>query len=200
MTDDRRPDDRAAGSAEEPTAEQVAPAPLLADLPEDPAAAMPVLIEALAESRLALDGRTEDLQRVAADFENYRKRAARERDDLVTRATQRLVEALLPVLDSLDNALGHEAGTPGEEAMLGGMRGTRQQLLDVLAKEGLEIVPGAGEPFDPAVHEAVMGGGDGDLVVTGEMRRGYLLSGRVIRPAMVMVGDPDDRDEETPRD
>jgi molecular chaperone GrpE len=150
---------------------------------------MGVLIEALAESRLALEGRTEDLQRVAADFENYRKRSAREREDLVSRATQRLVEALLPVLDSLDAALTHEAATPGEEAMHGGMQGTRQQLLDVLAKEGLEIVPGTGAPFDPAVHEAVMGGGDGDLVVTSEMRRGYVLSGRVIRPAMVGVGN-----------
>ena len=166
-----------------------APAPVLEDLPEEPAEALPVLVEALAEARLGLSARTEDLQRVAAEFENFRKRAAREREETVLRSSQRLVEALLPVLDSLDNALAHTAETPGEEAMLDGMRGTHQQLMDVLAKEGLEVVPAVGEPFDPTVHEAVMGGGGGDLVVTAEMRRGYTLGGRVIRPAMVGVAD-----------
>jgi len=169
--------------------------PLPADLPEDPQEALGLLIGVLAEARLAIDARTEDLQRVAAEFENFRKRAARERDDIVLRSTQRLVEALLPVLDSLENALTHEAGTPGEEAMLSGMHGTHQQLLDVLAKEGLETVPGVGEPFDPNVHEAVMGGGSGHLVVTAEMRRGYTLGGRVIRPAMVGVADEDATEE-----
>ena len=167
------------------------PSPLPVDIPEDPQEAMPLLIEALTVASLAVDSRTEDLQRVAAEFENFRKRTTRDRDEIVLRSTQRLVEALLPVLDSLDNALTHEANTPGEEAMLDGMQGTHQQLIDVLAQEGLEIVPGVGEPFDPNVHEAVMGGGSGDLVVTAEMRRGYTLRGRVIRPAMVGVGDDD---------
>ena len=198
---DLQPDEAARredSSPKENTGEQTASpaAPPFADLPDDPAEAVPVLEAALAESRLALDSRTEDLQRVAAEFENFRKRAARDREELVDRATQRLVEALLPVLDSLDGALAHEAETPGEDAMLNGMQGTRRQLLDVLAKEGLEIVPGVGEPFDPAVHEAVMGGGDGHLVVTEEMRRGYALRGRVIRPAMVTVGDADGRPDE----
>ena len=191
MTEEHLPDEEAPEGSEETDAA----APLLDGLPDEPAEAMPVLIEALAESRLALDTRTEDLLRVAAEFENFRKRATRDREDLVSRATQRLVEALLPVLDSLDAALAHRPATAGEEAMHGGMEGTRQQLLDVLAKEGLEMVPGVGATFDPAVHEAVMGGGDGDLVVTAEMRRGYLLSGRVIRPAMVGVGDSREDEE-----
>jgi molecular chaperone GrpE len=185
---DGLPGDEAAGR-EEAADTPAAPPP---DLPDDPAEAVPVLIEALMESRAALESRTDDLQRVAAEFDNFRKRSARERDDLVARATQRLVEALLPVLDSFDGALAHEAGTPGEEAMLGGMQGTYQQLMTVLAAEGLAVVPSVGEPFDPAVHEAVMGGGDGHLVVTAEMRRGYTLGGRVIRPAMVQVADEDD--------
>ncbi len=189
---DLRPDE--AAPREESMQEEAAAAaaaPLPADLPEDPSEAVPMLVEALTETRLALDSRTDDLQRVAAEFENFRKRAARDREDLVDRATQRLVEALLPVLDSLDAAMARRPATPGEEAMLDGMAGTRQQLLDVLGREGLEIVPGVGEAFDPAVHEAVMGGGDGHLVVTDEMRRGYALRGRVIRPAMVGVGDAD---------
>jgi len=185
MTDDLQPEeaaveqDQAAGT----------PSPLLADLPETPEEALPVLLELLAETKFALDARTEDLQRATADFDNLRKRAVRERDDLMLRSTQRLVEALLPVLDSFESALAHEADTPAEEALLGGMQSTHQQLIDVLTREGLETVSGVGEPFDPNVHEAVMGGGEGELIVTAEMRRGYILGGRVIRPAMVAVAD-----------
>ncbi|MBM3695428.1 MAG: nucleotide exchange factor GrpE [Actinobacteria bacterium] len=141
----------------------------------------------MATARGAADSYLEDLQRVAAEFENFRKRAAREREDTVARAAQRVVQALLPVLDSLDQAFAHQAQTPGEEQVLAGVRGTYFQLMDVLSKEGLEMTPGVGEPFDPQVHEAVAGGGEGDLVVAQEMRRGYTLKGRVLRPAMVVV-------------
>ncbi|MFH2073648.1 MAG: nucleotide exchange factor GrpE [Actinomycetota bacterium] len=189
MTNEDLPQDPAAVAEE--VVGTASPPPF--DLPDDPGEALPLVIEALIETRLAFDARTEDLQRVAAEYENYRKRTAREREEIVLRSTQRLVEALLPVLDSLESALAHEANTPGEEAILSGMESTHQQLLDVLAKEGLETVPAVGEPFDPNIHEAVMGGGDGRLVVTTEMRRGYLLGGRVIRPAMVGVAD-----QETP--
>lgn len=169
--------------------------PLLIDLPEAPEEAVPVLIEALAELKLALDARTEDLQRVAAEFDNFRKRMLRDRDELMLRANQRLVEALLPVLDSFGNALAHEARTPGEEALLGGVESTHQLLLDVLAKEGLETIPAVGEPFDPNLHEAVMGGGAGELIVTTEMRPGYTLGGRMIRPSMVGVADGETPEE-----
>jgi molecular chaperone GrpE len=140
----------------------------------------------------ALTARTDDLQRLAAEFENFRKRIRREQEEGVAHASRRVVEALLPVLDTLDSALGHEPKTPGEEALLAGMRSTRQQMLDALAREGVEVIPAEGEAFDPTVHEAVMGGGGGDLVVTAEMRRGYTMGGRVIRPAMVQVADEDE--------
>jgi molecular chaperone GrpE len=187
MADDLQPEEFPDETGEEAAPATDAAPPL--DLPEDPAEAVPVLADALMESRSALESRTDDLQRVAAEFENFRKRAARDREEVVSRSSQRLVEALLPVLDSFASAFAHEAKTPGEEAMLGGMRSTYQQLLDVLEKEGLEIIASVGEPFDPAVHEAVMGGGDGHLVVSAEMRRGYALRGRVLRPAMVGVED-----------
>jgi molecular chaperone GrpE len=130
----------------------------------------------------------EDLQRLAADFENYRKRAQRDMAENVARASTRVVQQLLPVLDSLDLAADHDPETPGEEKVLAGVNGTRNQLLEILAKEGLEPIPALGEKFDPNVHEAVsvVDHGD-DLVVTQEMRRGYLLQGRVLRPAMVIV-------------
>ncbi len=186
MTNDDLQPEAAAVEEDQPAGTN---SPPLSDLPDDPEEALPLLVEALIETRLAFDARTGDLQRVAAEFENFRKRAAREREEIVLRSSQRLVEALLPVLDSLENALAHQAGTPGEEAILSGMESTHQLLVDVLAKEGLETVPAVGEPFDPNIHEAVMGGGEGHLVVTTEMRRGYLLGGRVIRPAMVGVAD-----------
>ncbi len=63
--------------------------------------------------------------------------------------------------------------------------------METLRREGLEPIASAGEPFDPAIHEAVSGGGDGDLVVTADLRRGYTLKGRVIRPALVSVGHGD---------
>ena len=159
------------------------------DLPEDAAAAVEVLLDALATARLSADAYLNDLQRVAAEFENYRKRAAREREETVARASQRLVQALLPVLDSFDHAFAHQAQTPGEEQVLAGVRGTFHQLMDILSAEGLEMVPGVGADFDPTMHEAtaVAGSGEGHLVVAEELRRGYMIKGRLLRPAMVVV-------------
>ena len=171
------------------------PSPLLIDLPEAPEEAVPVLLEVVGEMKLALDARTEDLQRVAAEFENFRKRMLRDREELTLHANRRLIEALLPVLDSFGNALAHEAKTPGEEALLGGVESTHQLLLDVLAKEGLEAIPAVGEPFDPNLHEAVMGGGAGELIVATEMRPGYTLGGKMIRPSMVGVADGETPEE-----
>jgi len=178
------PTEEAPGSLEPDSSD---PALLGVELPDDQEAAVGVLLDALATARLAADSYLEDLQRVAAEFENFRKRAAREREETVARAAQRLVQALLPVLDSFDQAFAHQPQTPSEEQLLAGVRGTFHQLMDVLSKEGLEIIPAGGEDFDPEVHEAVAGGGEGDLMVAQEMRRGYTLKGRVLRPAMVVV-------------
>ncbi|HLE38862.1 MAG TPA: nucleotide exchange factor GrpE [Acidimicrobiia bacterium] len=161
------------------------------DLPEDPEAAVAYLLEALRTAQEEATAYLGDLQRVAAEFENYRKRAMRERDEIVARATQALIRDLLPVLDSFDGALESAAATPGDERLLAGVRSTHRLLMDVLAREGLEVIPAAGMPFDPAVHEAATGGGTGHLVVTAEMRRGYSLRGRVLRPALVGVAADD---------
>ena len=161
------------------------------ELPDDPDAAVPFLLRELATSREEATSYLEDLRRVAADFENFRKRKLREQAEHVERASQRVVEALLPVLDSFDAAFTHEPQTPGEEKLVAGIRSTYHQLLDILGREGLEVIQTIGEPFDPEVHEAVTttAEGDGELWVTAEMRRGYLLKGRVLRPALVAVGD-----------
>ena len=126
-----------------------------------------------------------------------RQRAQRERDDIVARSTQGLVSDLLPVLDSLDGALA-AAEAAGDERLLTGLQSTHQLLAGVLAGEGLEPIAALGHPFDPVQHEAVSGGGTGHLVVTAEMRRGYTLRGRVIRPALVAVAvaEPGEDDPE----
>jgi molecular chaperone GrpE len=96
----------------------------------------------------------------------------------------------MPVLDSFDAALSTPAQSEAERQLLSGMINIREQLLKVLEQEGLEVVPTIGEPFDPEIHEPVGApGGATDLVVSEELRRGYRLKERVLRPAMVMLED-----------
>ena len=167
-----------------------------ADLPADPEEAVAFLLEALRTAQSEATAYLGDLQRVAAEFENYRKRALRERDEIVARATQALIRDLLPVLDSFDGALG-AATESGDGRLLAGIRSTHQLLMDVLGRQGVEAIPAEDRPFDPTLHEAVSGGGTGHLVVTAEMRRGYTLRGRVLRPSLVAVAAEDVEDGET---
>ncbi len=173
------------------------PAVLSADalgisLPDDPEEAITVLLAAVADARAEAGTYLDDLRRVAADFDNFRKRAMRDQHTIVERAAERVLAAMLPVLDSFDAALAIEPTTESEEKLLGGMRSTHAQLIDVLAKEGLEPVVTLGEPFDPEVHEAVMtSGAGGALVVSNELRRGYRLRGRVLRAALVALEQAD---------
>jgi molecular chaperone GrpE len=129
------------------------------------------------------------LRRVQADFENYRKRVIKEQTALVDRATEGLIEQLLPVLDSFELAL-QNAGVdgPDSENVRKGVELVYAELVGVLEKAGLSRVEAEGKPFDPNVHEAVMQEeGNGDPVVTDVLRTGYTLKGRVLRPAMVKV-------------
>jgi molecular chaperone GrpE len=158
------------------------------DLPEDPDEAIALLLIRLEESRDEATAYLDDLRRVAADFDNYRKRTTREQAVIVDRAAERVVGELLPVLDTFDAAVAATAETDQERNLLSGMINTREQLLTALEREGLEVLPTIGETFDPEVHEPVGApGGINDLIVSSELRRGYRLRGRVIRPAMVML-------------
>ncbi len=142
------------------------------------------LAEELGATRLERDQYLDSLRRLKAEFENSRKRQERERARILSMASERLVQDLLPVLDNLDRAL--EAGGDIRE----GVQATREQLAEVLAEEGLLPVASDGEPFDPNVHDAVMGQPseeheDGTIIQT--FQRGYLLNGKPIRPAKVVV-------------
>ena len=129
------------------------------------------------------------LRRVQADFENYRKRVLREQTALVDRASDRLVEDLLPVLDSFDGAVASVSGdTPEMEKVRNGVESIRGQLVAVLEKAGLERIEADGAVFDPNEHEAVLqDDGESEPRVAETMRTGYRLKGRMIRPAMVRV-------------
>lgn len=158
------------------------------DLPEDHEAAVQLLLGQLEESRNEATSYLDDLQRVAADFDNYRKRTIRDQAHLVDRAAERLVRELMPVLDTFDAAVSMEATTDSERQLMSGMLSTREQLLKALESEGLEVIVSVGESFDPEVHEPVGApAGDGPLVVAQELRRGYKLNGRVLRAALVVL-------------
>jgi molecular chaperone GrpE len=125
----------------------------------------------------------EALQRVKAEFDNYRKRVDKQRAEMVERAAEQLVLELLPVLDACDAAIAH--GEQGVDAIA-------SALFDTLGKQGLERMRAEGGTFDPALHEAVLhedGEGDehGQPVVAEVLRAGYIWKGRVLRPAMVKV-------------
>ena len=147
-------------------------------------------LDGLARAQRERDEYLEHLQRVQADFENYRKRMLREQTALVERATERLVEELLPVLDSLESAVAAVAATGGDELakVRKGLELVQAEMLGVLEKAGLSRIEAEGKPFDPKEHEAVLQeDGDGEPVVSEVVRTGYRLKGRVLRPAMVRV-------------
>jgi molecular chaperone GrpE len=129
------------------------------------------------------------LQRTQADFENYRKRIQRMQDEQSARAATALVAKLLPVLDTLDLALAHQAEASAESDDAKALTAARSMLLDTLGKEGLERVDEASVPFDPAVHDAVARteGEGSEEVIDQVLRSGYRWRGQVLRPAMVSV-------------
>ncbi len=152
------------------------------------------LEEKLAALEAERDERLDDLKRVAADFENYRKRVARDQESLVARAHERLVKELLPVLDDLERALA--AAEQHEEAKLEeGVRLVHQELAAALEREGLAEIETNGR-FDPHVHEALLSqpseAEEGSVLEV--VQKGYRLGDRVVRPARVVVAAPAEAD------
>jgi molecular chaperone GrpE len=137
-------------------------------------------IDELASVTSERDQYLADLQRLAADFDNYRKRVMRDRADEAARAAEVLVTKLFDALDTFDLAATHGEGFEQGHA----------KLLEVLEKEGLERIDPTGKPFDPAEHDAVAhepADGDDHATVSDVMRAGWRWKGRVLRPAMVKV-------------
>jgi molecular chaperone GrpE len=137
----------------------------------------------------------ERLLRVTADFENYKKRAARERQDAVKFANEGLMQKLIPVLDNFESALNAVQSSGGDSAqsLLTGVGMIHQQLKSVLTEAGLEEVEAHGKAFDPNLHEAVSQAESDEHPeghVMQQLRRGYRLRERLLRPATVIVAKP----------
>jgi molecular chaperone GrpE len=146
------------------------------------------LAEQLAVAQRERDEYLDALRRLQADFENYRKRVQRQQEDVILRAMERLVAAMLPALDAFELAEEHLVGD--EAVSPGGLLQAVALLRDTLAKEGLERIGAVGDAFDPTAHEAVEHAPDGDgqgPVVEVVLRPGYRFRGRMVRPAMVKV-------------
>ena len=195
-----RPDQKPGGAAAEPDtgaapdadasptgAASTGAGEAAAGLRSVPEAAMPeVLARVISERDLYLD----HLQRLKAEFENYRKRVQRDNEALVLRAGEGVLESLLPVLDNMARTL--QAAEQHEEGQLiKGVEIVSGQLRSVLESHGLDEVPaGPGVPFDPAVHEAVVAQDSDEYsegLIIAVLAPGYLLHGRLLRPARVIV-------------
>ncbi|NJD61572.1 MAG: nucleotide exchange factor GrpE [Deltaproteobacteria bacterium] len=127
---------------------------------------------------------------LAAEFDNYRKRVAREKEAVVSYGNERLLRAILPFLDNLERAMAQAGAESASEGLLAGVRLTHDQLLSELGKFGLEPVSAEGERFDPNLHEAIAQvpwEGKPEGTVLSVAVKGYLLNGRLLRPAQVTV-------------
>lgn len=138
-----------------------------------------------AELKAQLDERTADLQRLQAEYANYRKRIDRDRESVVNGAKAQVAGELLSVLDDIERAAQH-----GD--LTGAFKAVADKLVATLERTGLESFGHEGEPFDPSVHEAVQHDTSPDVAgptVTAVLRRGYKFGDRVVRAAMVAVTD-----------
>jgi len=140
------------------------------------------------------------LLRLAADFENYKKRAAREKEDWAKFANEDLIRGILPFIDNLERALNHAQKVTDTGVLIEGVRLTLQQLLQTLNKFGLSSFQSVGKPFDPAVHEAMLvveTDKQEPNQVVEEFQKGYLLNDRLLRPATVSVSKAPEKEVRT---
>lgn len=131
------------------------------------------------------------LMRTAADLENYKKRAARERQEAIKYANDSLLERLIPVLDNFEMALtAGNAPNTSVQSLQEGINMIQQQLKSAMAEAGLEEIDASGKPFDPNLHEAISQQESADAPegqVVQQVRKGYKLRDRLLRPASVVV-------------
>ena len=146
-------------------------------------------LDEIAETKRERDEYLELAQRTRADFENYRKRAAREAEEARTRGTAELAGQLLPAVDNLERAL-ESSGDP--ETLLDGVKLIYKDLRDLLERAGVEAYDPQGQKFDPAWHEALQTRAEDGAepgIVLETLAKGYRLNGQAIRPARVIVSE-----------
>ncbi|QNB46161.1 nucleotide exchange factor GrpE [Thermanaerosceptrum fracticalcis] len=146
----------------------------------------------LAQKNAEVEELKERILRLHADFDNYRKRTNKEKEEWFQYASQGVVINLLPVLDNLERALGSmEQQVEDKQGLMAGVNMIYRQLMDVLQREGLQPIEALGRLFDPLLHEAIMQvpveEGQEDNLIVEELRKGYRFKDKVIRPTMVKV-------------
>ncbi|WP_286820763.1 nucleotide exchange factor GrpE [Mitsuokella sp. UBA4253] len=165
------------------------------EAPEAAAAADAAMQEEIEALKGQVDGLNKDLQekkdrllRLQADFDNFRRRSAKEREEISAVVTQNFCKDMLPLLDNFERAMAAE--TKDVEAFQKGVEMIFTQFQEILKKNGLEHIEAVGQKFDPNFHQAVMRVEDPekeDDTVAQELQKGYMVKGRVIRPSMVQV-------------
>ena len=165
------------------------------EAPEEAAAADAAMQEEIEALKGQVDGLNKDLQekkdrllRLQADFDNFRRRSAKEREEISAVVTQNFCKDMLPLLDNFERAMAAE--TKDVEAFQKGVEMIVTQFQEILKKNGLEHIEAVGQKFDPNFHQAVMRVEDPekeDDTVAQELQKGYMVKGRVIRPSMVQV-------------
>lgn len=146
--------------------------------------------ELLAKEEETSRGYLEQIKRLQADFENWRKRVEQEKLFLTETASLSLVQKLLPVLDNFERATAHSGEGKESATLQDGMNLIYRQLSDILKEEGLTPIEALGKTFDPALHEAYAyeeRNGAADHAVIEEARRGYQFKGKLVRPSLVKV-------------
>ncbi len=156
------------------------------------------------EVALELKQTQDRLLRLQADFENFRRRALKERTEAHQYGHQNLVKDLLSSVDNLERAIEHARNNAGGdlESFLQGVELVRGEFLTALARHGVTVIEALGQPFDPSLHEAMAQMPDASLApntVVQEMQKGYKLRDRLIRPSRVVVSRVPDEDESQPQ-
>ncbi|MGK7377817.1 nucleotide exchange factor GrpE [Planococcus sp. 1R117A] len=149
-------------------------------------------VDETAALREQLEAEQNKYLRLMADYDNFKRRTQKDKQDAEKFRAQSLLTDLLPVMDNFDRALAVEAKSEEAASILKGLEMVRNNLLEAVKREGLEEVKALGEPFDPNFHQAVMQEKDENAEsgsVLMELQKGYTLKGRVLRPSMVKVNE-----------
>ena len=154
------------------------------------------LKQALAEEKTKAEGYLANWQRAQADFINYKRRSEQEKEEVSRFANSVLMLNLLPILDDLERAFTSIPPHLARLTWVDGIRLIERKLRATLEAQGLSAIKALGEPFDPALHEAAMHGKGKEGIVIEELQKGYKFHDRVIRPAMVVVGNGEEEAKE----
>ena len=154
------------------------------------------LKQALAEEKAKAEANLAGWQRAQADFMNFKRRSEQEREEYTRFANANLMLELLPVLDDLERALEHAPAKLARMAWVDGVNLIYRKFRATLEARGLTQIEALGKPFDPNLHEAVRQDKGIEGIVIEEIRKGYQLHDKVIRPTMVVVGNGEDTEKE----